>query len=147
MSSTKTKKLVNNEITERLKQVIGKDKKEFALKVGISYEAIRTWCKGIYFPSGDQLIKIKELTGVDLNWLVTGIKEEKVFPSESSQEILMLLQSFQKQIDGLQRQIDVQLVGIKSLEDSKKQIKADVASINSRLFAVADTGELKKLMG
>lgn len=147
MSNKKTKKPFISDVNERLRQVIGDDLRAFSVKIGVSYESVRQWYNGEYFPKADQLTKLRDKAKVDLNWLVTGIKEEKVSPGESSQEILMLLQAFQKQIDGLQRQIDTQLVGIKSLEDSKKQIKADVASINSRLFAVADTGELKKLLG
>jgi transcriptional regulator with XRE-family HTH domain len=74
---------------------------------------------------------------------------DKVSPETTSQEndwkMKHILDGMQKQIDGLQKQVDALLVGIKSLEDSKKQIKTDISSINNRLFEAANSGELKKL--
>lgn len=124
----KAKKLVNPEITERIKSVIGKDKKAFAAKVGISYEAIRLWCKGNFFPGGDHLIKIKEKTGVDINWLLFGVsdKKENNFMCGWPEETIRACNELKEILaDGEKDEVDQVLFAIKQakkIRDLKKPV-------------------------
>jgi len=67
------------------KKIPKKERAEFARKVGVSYEAVRLWCEGKSLPNGAQLIKIREVLGVSIDWLLTG----KRFSSQNPGIILM----------------------------------------------------------
>ncbi len=47
-----------------------------AVKLGITYQAVSTWCLGKNYPECDMLIKLAEFFGVSTDYLLTGIKPE-----------------------------------------------------------------------
>jgi len=80
----KTKKFVCPEITERIKAIVGADKKAFAKKSEISYEVIRLWCNGEYLPTVEFLLKLKKLN-INIDWLLTGKTERNNYKEENKE--------------------------------------------------------------
>lgn len=50
---------------------------EFARAVGVAQASLSRWVKGEADPSRSNLVKIAEVTGVDLEWLATGKERKK----------------------------------------------------------------------
>lgn len=57
------------------------DQKEFAEIVGIEAETYRRYERGETEPKLSTLVKIKRITGVPLDWLITGIEEKSARPA------------------------------------------------------------------
>lgn len=81
--------------------------------------------------SADEFIKVEDSNN-----------QEKINPSESSQEISWELKTI---IDEIRSDIKLLTIGVQSLESSKKSIRAELKSINDRLNEYAKTGDKKKL--
>lgn len=47
-----------------------------AAKLGITYQAVSTWCSGKNYPECDMLIKLADFFGVSTDYLLTGIKPD-----------------------------------------------------------------------
>lgn len=47
-----------------------------AAKLGITFQAVSTWCSGKNYPECDMLLKIASYFGVSTDYLLTGIKPE-----------------------------------------------------------------------
>jgi len=63
----------------RLEKIIkdsGKNKKEFAISIGASPGNVGDWLKGRSEPSSRYLLRIHEIYGVDILWLLTGESEK-----------------------------------------------------------------------
>lgn len=61
----------------RLKEAIGNESvRSFSRRLGMSDRGIRAYLSGGSYPTLEKLVQISQLTGVDLNWLATGIKKE-----------------------------------------------------------------------
>lgn len=54
------------------KKVANKERTAFAEKIGVTYEAVRIWCEGKSLPNAAQLIKMREILDVSIDWLLTG---------------------------------------------------------------------------
>lgn len=67
---------------------------------------------------------------------------EKLQPAKDLQEISWELKTI---IDEIRSDIKLLTIGVRSLESSKKSIRADLKSINDRLEKFANTGDKKKL--
>ncbi|MCK3654879.1 transcriptional regulator [Pasteurellaceae bacterium Macca] len=77
--------LSNDNFPERIELAIAKSNgpSEFSRKMGVTLSTITRWRKGDAEPSRPNLIKIAEVSGVDLKWLATGESPEL---SENKQE-------------------------------------------------------------
>ena len=47
-------------------------KYSFAEKIGSAYDSVRRWCNGKSLPGGPALLKMHEIYGVSIDWLLTG---------------------------------------------------------------------------
>ena len=77
-SRKKTTKIAFNEFSININTLVGDNGggKIVADELGVSYEAVRKWCKGINLPDGKMLLAIHEKFNVSIDWLLTG-KESK----------------------------------------------------------------------
>ena len=65
----------NLEIGKRIKQLIrnkGITQVEFAWKLGVNPSNIAKWTDGSYLPSADTLLAMAKITGISIDWILTG---------------------------------------------------------------------------
>ena len=77
MSSEKTN-IFGQQLSKR---VPNKERTAFAEKIGVTYEAVRIWCEGKSLPNAAQLIKMREILDVSIDWLLTGKQPVATNPS------------------------------------------------------------------
>ena len=68
---------MGKDIGARVKQVRAEmSQRDFAELLGVAKGSVSQIEQGKAMPSGDFLVKIKAATGVDMNWLLTGMSSE-----------------------------------------------------------------------
>lgn len=71
MSRKKASEHLYADFGGRLSSLLTK-KKPFAAKIGVTYEAVRSWCNGTYLPNTVQLLEIAKELDISIDWLLTG---------------------------------------------------------------------------
>lgn len=129
----KTKKFHDCDITERIRVIVGANKKAFAKKADILYESVRLWCKGACLPQVEHLIKLKNNMGINIDWLLSGSHDVKQdnFMCDWPEDAIRACNDLKEILDfGEKREKEIIL---STIEQAKKirDLKKPVAGLSS----------------
>jgi transcriptional regulator with XRE-family HTH domain len=81
MSMKKTEISVNNLFSRNINILVNKNDGRycFADMLGITYDSVRRWCNGEGIPTGKQLLNIREIYNISIDWLLAGENLEPVY--------------------------------------------------------------------
>lgn len=82
------------------------ERDSYGARLGVSGETVRVWLKGESVPDVTQLIKISEVLGVSIDWLLTG-KEKQARPGKRVTDIQLYRRK--NILDNIHRRLDIDL--------------------------------------
>ena len=114
-----------------LREMLDMSQTELADKLGVSQKAISQWERGERDIPTAILLKLHELTGVNLHWLLTGEGEPFTHPTEEDKELEELIKSIPSQYREHIKEIFKSILFIAGLESAKKGLKEKESSTRS----------------
>lgn len=110
---------------------------ELAGKIGVSATAVGEYIKGVALPRADILLKISQVTGKSMAWLLTGVEETPVKSPDK------LLEELTKRVDLIQSAV----LSSKKTEHEQWDKIIEIDSILKECFIKGDVQPLGRLSG
>ena len=114
-----------------LREMLEMSQADLANKLGVSQKAISQWERGERDIPTTMLLKLHELTGVNLHWLLTGEGEPFAHPTQEDEEFEQLIKSIPHQYREQIKEIFKSILFIAGLESAKKGLKEKESSTHS----------------